>query len=108
MLLCTPHAVAFSECLPLAQAANISIAWMSNRSAAEYASNSLPWATLSLATFKVVGKGDRTVEEFHEHGVEISCYNADTDAQMEYFIQRKGLMKAICTNYPKKLIEKLK
>ena len=54
------------------------------------------------------GGGDRTVEEFYDNGIEFSVYNADDDATMDYYISRTDKMKAICTNYPKKLLGKMK
>ena len=48
------------------------------------------------------------MEEFYDNGIEFSVYNADDDATMDYYISRADKMKAICTNYPKKLLGKMK
>ena len=40
--------------------------------------------------------------------VQASVLYADDDATMDYYISRADKMKAICTNYPKKLLGKMK
>ncbi len=107
--ICTGNGAVWKEAFPLARKYNVPIGWMANKPALEYASNSYEWANLGLDTFKApIGEGYRTVEEFVESKVTLSVFNADTDDQMDYFIARKNDLKAICTNYPKKLIQKMK
>lgn len=106
--ICTGHEIVYMSCKPLVLNAGMNIGWMANKSAAEYASNANQWCNLSIEHFKTIGTGSRTIDEFYEKKVDISVYNADSDAQMNFFIAKKDLMKAICTNYPKKLINKMK
>ena len=52
--------------------------------------------------------GPYTIAEFVDAGIDLSLFNADTDAEMDYYAARMSELKAICTNYPKKLTNKIK
>lgn len=106
--ICTGNEIVYMSCKPLVLSAGMKIGWMANKSGVEYASNGNNWCNLSIDHFKTIGAGSRTVEEYYDNKVAISCYNADSDLQMNFFIAQKGKMKAICTNYPNKLINKMK
>lgn len=103
--ICTGNSTVYSASKLIAAEYGIPIGWMANRSASDYASNANMWANLSTEYFvSPIGSGDRTIEEFADKNVAISIYNADTATQMRYFVERRSMMKAICTNYPKQLI----
>jgi glycerophosphoryl diester phosphodiesterase len=89
-------------------AADIPIAWMSNSPAATYSSKGYAWANLSTEYVYRDGQtGVRSIMEFSKAGIQFSVYNADTDADMQYYISNAALLKAICTNYPAKLLGKM-
>lgn len=120
--ICTGNATVMTGCAPLCEAAQIPIGWMANKAASEYdrlgagCKYAYRWANLSLEYMNdgllygtyTSEQGKRTIDEFVSRGIEFSVYNADTDAQMDYYIGQSHKMKFICTNYPKKLISKMK
>lgn len=105
--ICTGNATVMAESFQICKGAGINIAWMANRPTSDYLARGYYWANLSTE-FMASDGGSRTVEEFSESGIEFSVYNADDDAVMDYYISRADKMKAICTNYPKKLLNKMK
>ena len=115
--ICTGNATVMTGCAPLCEAANIPIGWMANKPASDYeklgvgCKYAYRWANMSLEYMNDgldnPETGKRTIDEFVSKGIEFSVYNADTDAQMEYYMQRADKLKAICTNYPKKLLQKM-
>ena len=105
--ICTGNGTVMAESFQICKGAKVNIGWMGNKPAADYLSKGYYWANLSTGYMKQ-GGGDRTVEEFYDNGIEFSVYNADDDATMDYYISRADKMKAICTNYPKKLLGKMK
>ncbi len=109
--ICTGNKTVWNKCFPTAKRYNIPNGWMRDQSALEYASNSIPWANLSIEYFAQIGTGTsdgRTIKEFVDNKVALSVFNADSDSQMNYFVREKDKLKAICTNYPSKLIDRLK
>lgn len=104
--ICTGNGTVMAESFQICKGAKVNIGWMGNKPAADYLVKGYYWANLSTGYMKQ-GGGDRTVEEFYDNGIEFSVYNADDDATMDYYISRADKMKAICTNYPKKLLRKM-
>ena len=104
--ICTGNATVMAESYKYARAAGVNIGWMGNQAASVYQQKSYTWANLSTQYMKQ-GGGVRTIEEFTKAGIAISVFNADDDATMNYYISNASSMKAICTNYPKKLIGKM-
>ena len=113
--ICTGNATVMTGCAPLCEAAQIPIGWMANRAASEYerlgagCKYAYRWANLSLEHMNDgFSGGKRTIDEFVSRGIEFSVYNADTDQQMDYYASRADKLKCICTNYPKKLLSKMR
>lgn len=104
--ICTSNATVMAASYAFATAAGINIAWMANKPAADYLQKTYKWANLSTEFLKQ-GGGERTVEEFTKSGIDFSVFNADDDATMSYYISYTPSIKAICTNYPKKLISRM-
>lgn len=103
--ICTGNEAVMKGCFPVAQRNGINIAWMSNRSAKDYASRGYYWANLSVSAMTdATHSGDRTVEEFNNAGVALSVYNVDKEDNMRFYVDRYDSMKAICTNYPARLL----
>lgn len=112
--ICTGNEKVMSGCAPICESAKIPIGWMANRTGAEYerlgagCKYAYRWANLSLEHMNDgFSGGKRTIDEFVSRGIEFSCYNADTDQQMEYYINQSHKLKFICTNYPKGLLRKM-
>lgn len=113
--ICTGNATVMAGCAPLCEVAQIPIGWMANRAASEYeklgvgCKYAYRWANLSLEYMNDgFSGGKRTIDEFVSRGIEFSVYNADTDQQMDYYVSRADKLKCICSNYPKKLLSKMK
>lgn len=104
--ICTANQTVMTSSYSYATAIGVNIAWMANKPAAEYLQRTYKWANLSTEFMKQ-GGGERTVEEFTKAGIAFSVFNADDDATMNYYITYAPSMKAICTNYPKKLLTKM-
>ena len=112
--ICTGNETVMKGCAPLCESAKIAIGWMANRTGAEYerlgagCKYAYRWANLSLEHMNDgFSGGKRTIDEFVSRGIEFSCYNADTDQQMDYYSGQSHKLKCICTNYPKKLLRKM-
>ena len=112
--ICTGNETVMKGCAPLCESAKIAIGWMANRTGAEYerlgagCKYAYRWANLSLEHMNDgFSGGKRTIDEFVSRGIEFSCYNADTDQQMDYYSGQSHKLKSICTNYPKKLLRKM-
>lgn len=108
--ICTGNSTVMAQASVSAANAGIPIAWMANQAPSVYRAYGYSWSNLSTSYIYYEGTaaGQRTVEEFYNAGVDISVYNADTDEDMAYYISKYDMLKYICTNYPSKLIGKLK
>ncbi len=105
--ICTGNATVMAKSNEYARAAGVNIGWMANQPATVFQQKSYTWANLSTI-YMAQGGGSHTVEEYSKAGIAFSVFNADDAATMDYYISKAGLMKAICTNYPKTLIAKMK
>lgn len=106
--ICTGNQIVMDASFSAANNAGINIGWMANRAVNEYTSRGYKWANLSLEYMNDgMHNGARTIKEFTDKGLEISVFNADTDADMDYYVSQSGNLKAICTNYPRKLLGKM-
>ena len=120
--ICPGNTTVMEGCAPLCEAAEIPIGWMANKAASEYdrlgagCRYAYRWANMSLEYMndgipygsETVEKGRRTIDEFVNRGIDFSVFNADTDQQMDYYASQSHKMKSICTNYPKKLLSKMR
>jgi len=107
--ICTGNSDVMVECEPEAKKIGVPIAWMANRAAEEYRQRGYEWANLALKHMKdATHSGKRTIGEFISQGIAMSVYNVDKDADITYYLEHLDQMKAICTNYPAKLLEALK
>lgn len=82
----------------------INIAWMTSTHPGNYKQ---AWAQLAFT--KIFGEGTTYGPlDYIEAGVPLSVYNVDDDQTMDAVIPYYPKLKAIFSNYPNKLIEKLK
>lgn len=84
----------------------INLAWMTCTDPARYGK---AWA--QLAYTKILGEnptGNYRPQDYFSAGVPLSIYNVDSDETMDDAIGYYKQVKAIFTNYPTKLIGKLK
>lgn len=106
--ICTGNATVMAASFTYANAAGVNIGWMANYAVLEYISRGYKWANLSLEYMNDgTHTGARTIREFTDKGVEISVFNADDDADMNYYVNQSANLKAICTNYPDRLLRKM-
>ncbi|MCI1640552.1 MAG: glycerophosphodiester phosphodiesterase [Bacteroidales bacterium] len=104
--ICTANSTVMASSFLYASAGNINIGWMSNSSAAVYLGKSYPWANLSTA-FMTHDGGARTIDEFAKAKIKLSIFVADSDDDMNYYMNNASDLKAITTNYPKKMLMKM-
>jgi glycerophosphoryl diester phosphodiesterase len=104
--ICTANSTVMTSSFLYASADNINIGWMSNSSAAVYLGKSYPWANLSTA-FMAHDGGTRTIDEFTKAKIKLSVFVVDSDDDMNYYINNASNLKAITTNYPKKMLMKM-
>lgn len=105
--ICTGNGTTMSSAFQYARGAGVPIGWMGTQSAAYYKSKYYDWCNMPIGSLEQAG-GPYTIAEFVDAGIDLSLFNADTDAEMDYYAARVADLKAICTNYPKKLIDKIK
>jgi len=117
--ICTGNTSVMKASFAYAREAGIPIGWMNDRSAGEYVGLGYPWANLATSHMcaEAGGKGARTIEEFERENVALSVYNIDRQAgdgnavyaaeAVDYYCTNAKRFKALCTNYPKWLKEKV-
>ena len=84
----------------------INLAWMTCTDPARYGK---AWAQLSYD--KILGNAPASSyrpEDYIDAGIPLSIYNVDEEAEMDETVEFYPALKAIFTNYPKRLIEQLK
>ena len=77
-------------------------------SPADFKSNGYAWANFSIDNvFYNNGtvKGDYTIDDYIDMGVKVSIYNADTELNRDWYAAKSNVLYAICTNYPKAMLE---
>lgn len=105
--ICTGNGPTMASAFQYARGVGVPIGWMGAHDATYYKSKYYDWCNMPISYLEQAG-GPYTIAEFVNAGIELSVFNADTDAEMEWYVARAADMKAICTNYPKKLIDKFK
>lgn len=106
--ICTGNATVMAASFTYATAVGVNIGWMANRAVNEYTSRGYTWANLSVEYMNDgTHTGARTIKEFTDKGIEISVFNADNDTDMNYYVNQSANLKAICTNYPDRLLRKM-
>ena len=70
-----------------------------------------PWANLDYSNFFAggaeVSNPKYPLQSYLDAGVALSVYNADTDPEMTYVLKYYPKLKAVCTNYPAKLLGRI-
>lgn len=69
-------------------------------SANTFYSRGYTWANFTVDVFY---QNESLIQSYQNYGIRVSTYNADTEDQMNWFIGKN--IFAICTDYPKKLLE---
>lgn len=103
--ICTSNSRVMSGAVLYAEEAGIDIGWMANVPVSTYISKGYTWANLN-SSYMVRDGGKRTVEEFLKAGIAFSVFVVDDESMMDYYLTYGDKIKAITTNYPKKLLEK--
>ena len=107
--ICTGNTTVMASSFGYAATAGINIGWMSNSAASTYAGRGYNWANLSVDYVEGGStSGSRTIKEFKDNRIALSVFNVDSDADVEFYTSHASDLKAICTNYPNKLINKMK
>lgn len=114
--ICTGNSTVMASSYNAAVGAGIEIAWMSDSPATTYLSKGYRWANLSLEYMNDgFNGGRRTIDEFEKNFIELSVFNVDlvsgsTTAEkervMDYYLSQSHRLRALCTNYPSRLLKK--
>ena len=104
--ICTGNSTVMASSFLYAFTAGTPIGWMSNSAASVYVGNGYPWANLSI-DYMTKGGGARTIDEFTKAKIALSIFVVDTDDDMTYYVNNASKLKAIATNYPKKMLVKM-
>ncbi len=105
--ICSSHKPIMEACCAAAKEINVKVGWMANAPAAEYVDNSYDWANLGFYHMKD-GLDSLRISEFLDAGIKFSVYTVDEERLMEAYTKYEDQLYGITSNYPKKLIEKLK
>ena len=105
------NAAIWAGCYSAAQLAGIKVCWMSYSAPSAYKSYLDPCANLDYSNFFAggaeVSNPKYPLQSYLDAGVALSVYNADTDPEMTYVLKYYPKMKAVCTNYPAKLLGRI-
>ena len=105
------NAAIWAGCYSAAQLAGIKVGWMSYSAPSAYKSYLDPWANLDYSNFFAggaeVSNPKYPLQSYLDAGVALSVYNADTDPEMTYVLKYYPKLKAVCTNYPAKLLGRI-
>jgi glycerophosphoryl diester phosphodiesterase len=98
----------WKRCLAAANTAGIKAGWMNFSAPSTYASNGYGWLNSTTENFyyngKLINRNGYSIESYTNLGIEVSVFNADTEADMNYYLGYKDKLSGISTNYPAKLI----
>ncbi len=104
--ICTGNATVMQNSFLYCSKAGLSIGWMANSVASEYTAKGYKWANLSYE-YVTEGGGNRKINDYLKAGLEFSVYTVDDPNMMNSFISYGDKLKAICTNYPRRLLDKM-
>ncbi len=104
--ICTGNATVMQNSFIYCNKDKISIGWMANKSVSDYIANGYSWANLSYE-YVTEGGGNKKINDYLKAGLEFSVFTVDDPSMMNVFIAYGDKLKAICTNYPKRLLDKL-
>ncbi len=109
--ICTGYEPPLAASKAAADAIGVPFAWMANKYATTYANKGVKWANLSVGYIKdgINDTSDaiHTIESFTSRGIELSVYTIDDVTTMDYYLARSDI-KAITTNYPSRLLNRMK
>lgn len=118
--ICTGNATVMTSAFGYAFQYDLPIGWMGNQSADTFISKGYRWANFAAASVmgpKFGGKGTRDIDEYEKASIELSVFNIDKQAgdgnavyseeAVEAYLANALRFKALCTNYPAWLIEKV-
>ncbi len=97
----------------------IPVGWMGNQTPATHKAYGFYWANMNSANYMTpYGKGDKTIDQFVNAGMEISIFNVDmksgdgnavySEDAVAYYVSQYPRLRFLCTNYPSWLLAKVK
>ena len=81
--------------------------WMGYVAPAEYQTYIDPWINIDASNIwfdGTAGSGQWGIDDYASAGVEVSVFTIDKDVDAAYYANYIDRLRAIATNYPKKLI----
>ncbi len=105
--ICSSHKPIMEACCAAAETVGVPVGWMANAPVEEYVDNAYDWANLGFYHMKD-GFDALRISSFLDAGIRFSVYTVDNDGLMDTYAGYSDKLYGITTNYPKKLIEKLR
>ena len=93
--------------IAMAQRAGVRAGWMGYVAPAEYQTYIDPWINIDASNIwfdGAAGSGQWGIDDYASAGVEVSVFTIDKDVDAAYYANYIDRLRAIATNYPKKLI----
>ena len=103
----TSNKTVWTLCYSAAQSAGVRAGWMGYVAPAEYQTYIDPWINIDASNIwfdGAAGSGQWGIDDYASAGVEVSVFTIDKDVDAAYYANYIDRLRAIATNYPKKLI----
>ena len=103
----TSNKTVWTLCYSAAQSAGVRAGWMGYVAPAEYQTYIDPWINIDASNIwfdGTAGSGQWGIDDYASAGVEVSVFTIDKDVDAAYYANYIDRLRAIATNYPKKLI----
>ena len=103
----TSNKTVWTLCYSAAQSAGVRAGWMGYVAPAEYQTYIDPWINIDASNIwfdGTAGSGQWGIDDYASAGVEVSVFTIDKDVDVAYYANYIDRLRAIATNYPKKLI----
>ena len=103
----TSNKTVWTLCYSAAQSTGVRAGWMGYVAPAEYQTYIDPWINIDASNIwfdGAAGSGQWGIDDYASAGVEVSIFTIDKDVDAAYYANYIDRLRAIATNYPKKLI----
>lgn len=104
--ICTSNETVMDACLAACKDAGINIGWMAAVEPEKYNSKGITWTNLASGNVAELSSTARFgVTDYLDNGIAFSIFNLDKTADFDAINKYGKRIKAICTNYPKLMLE---
>ena len=105
--ICTSNETVMDACMDACKDSGVNIAWMAAVSPEKYQAKGISWTNLSSGSVSdLTSTAPFGVTDYLDNGIAFSIFNLDKTAEFDVINKKYGnRVKAICTNYPKQMLE---